>query len=71
MADIPCAQDTDNNKGPECPWCHHVVEPDDQYFFNDDRNDYQCGWCDEPFTFTYHRTDRWHAKRKHYTKPRL
>ena len=53
---------TFNGNGPECPYCHKVIEPDGQYFYNDDRIEYECGWCEKSFTFTYHRSDTWVAK---------
>ncbi len=55
--------ETYSNDGAECPYCHKVTRPDGEpFFYNDDRNEIECGWCEKPFTFTYFRRDSWTSK---------
>jgi transcription elongation factor Elf1 len=55
--------ETSNHLGPECPHCGKVTQADDPFFYTDDRENLTCGWCEEDFAFTYHRTDSWTARK--------
>ncbi len=51
-----------HDKGPRCPYCHQVDDPDEAFYFTDDRIEIECGYCEYKYEFTYHRTDSWRSK---------
>lgn len=51
-----------SDRGVRCPICAHVSDPEEAFYYDDDRHDEECGMCGANFTWTYHRRDSWHSK---------
>jgi hypothetical protein len=42
-------QETYETKGPRCPYCQHLHQPDEPFYWSEETTDMECEHCDRGF----------------------
>lgn len=53
-----------SSQGPKCPFCGHVITPDEEFFFKQERYELQCDECDGYFEVQTEMTVSWYSNAK-------